>query len=87
MRISIICSAILFSLPCFSFPANLRDISEETLAEYTALAAKISSQLEVKRDPSKRAFSEAQRISTTGEHAYVCRLPNHRVNVSLLIFR
>jgi len=70
MRFSIICSAIFFSLPCFSFPANLRDISEESLAEYTALAARISSQLEAKRDPSKRAFSDAQRISTTGEHAY-----------------
>jgi hypothetical protein len=81
MRFSIICSAILFSLPCFSFPADLRDISEETLAEYTALAAKISSQLDLKRNPSKRAFSEAQRISITGEHAYVCRLANYHVNV------
>ena len=81
MRIPIIFSAILFSLPCFSFPANLRDISEETLAEYTALAARISSQLEAKRDPGKRAFSDAQRISTTGEHAYVCRLTNCNGNL------
>jgi hypothetical protein len=85
MRFSIICSAILFSLPGFSFPASLVDISEETLAEYTALAARISSQLEVKRDPSKRAFSDAQRISTAGEHEYVCSFGNIQVDVVPLI--
>ena len=72
MRASLICSATFFALGCFSFPTFQRDISEETLAEYAALAAKISREAGVKRDSSKRAFnSDAQRISTTGVHAYV----------------
>jgi hypothetical protein len=76
MRASLICSATLFPLASFAFPANLLrgDISEDALAEITALAAKIHRDTETKRDSSnvKRAFNaDAQRISTTGKHAYV----------------
>jgi hypothetical protein len=72
MRASLICSATLFSLACFSFATNKGDISEDTLAEYVALAARIARESKVKRDSSRRAFdADAQRISTTGEHAYV----------------
>jgi hypothetical protein len=70
MRASLICSATLFPLASFAFP----HISEDTLTEITALAAKISRDTEVKRDFGnvKRAFNaDAQRVSTTGKHAYV----------------
>lgn len=78
MRVSLIASAALFSLRCFAFPANIGDISEDTLAEYAALAAKISRESQVKRDTSRRAFDgDAQRISTTGQHAYVRTLTTH----------
>jgi hypothetical protein len=82
MRASLICSATLFSLASFAFPANLLkgDISEDTLTEITALAAKIYRDTEVKRDPSnvKRTFNaDAQRVSTTGKHAYVRTLICH----------
>lgn len=72
MRASLICSATLYSLKCFSFSTNHGDTSENTLADYVALAAKIARESEVKRDSSIRAFdADAQRISTTGKHAYV----------------
>ncbi|PVH93262.1 Cloroperoxidase [Periconia macrospinosa] len=77
MRVSLICSATLFPLACFAFPAIKREISEDTLAQYAALAAKISREVEVKRGPTRRAFdADAQRISTTGEHAYVSPGPD-----------
>lgn len=76
MKVSILCSATLFTLATFAFPANLLkgDISEATLAEITALTEKITRDLETQRQGGyvKRAFNaEAQRISTTGEHRYV----------------
>jgi hypothetical protein len=74
MRASLIYTATLFSLGCLSFPTTITgDISEDTLAEYVALAEKITREAEVKRgSSSKRAFNaDAQRIDTTGEHAYV----------------
>lgn len=87
MRASFICSATLFSLACFSFPTNKGDISEDTLAEYAALAAKISRESEVKRDSSRRASdADAQRISTTGKHAYVRTLTIPHSNLHSLTF-
>ena len=72
MRASVIIGATLYSLTCFSFPTNKGDISEDTLADYVALAAKITRESEVKRDSSRRAFdADAQRINTSGKHAYV----------------
>jgi hypothetical protein len=76
MRASLICSVALSPLASFAFPSNLLrgDISEEALAEITALATKIQRDTEEKRSFSKgkRAFNaDAQRISTTGKHAYV----------------
>jgi hypothetical protein len=76
MKASLLCSATLFSLATFAFPANLikNDISEDTLAELTSLAAKITQDFETKQQQGnvKRAFdAKAQRISTTGDHAYV----------------
>lgn len=76
MKVSVLCSATLFSLATFAFPASMfkGDISEATLAEITALTEKISRDLESKRSGAhvKRAFNaEAQRISTTGDHEYV----------------
>lgn len=77
MKASILSSVTLFALATFAFPANLLkgDISEATLAEITSLTEKITRDLEIKRQGGhvKRAFSaEAQRISTTGDHRYVC---------------
>jgi hypothetical protein len=77
MKISLFCSATLFSLATFAFPANLLkgDISDEALAEITELAAKIRRDAEAKQQSGnvKRAFdADAQRVSTTGDHRYVC---------------
>ncbi|KAF3003438.1 hypothetical protein E8E13_001966 [Curvularia kusanoi] len=70
-------SATLFSLAAFAFPSNFKDISEDTLAELTELAARISRESEVKLDSTKRALnSDAQRIDTTGDHAYIAPGPN-----------
>ena len=76
MKISILCSATLFTWVAFAFPTNLLkgDISEATLAEITSLTETITRDLGTKRQGGhvKRAFSaEAQRISTTGDHRYV----------------
>jgi hypothetical protein len=76
MKVSLLCSATLFSLATFAFPAALLkgDISDATLAEITALTEKIARDLEAQRSGAhvKRAFNaEAQRISTTGDHKYV----------------
>jgi hypothetical protein len=76
MKAAVFCSATLFSLATFAFPANVlnNDISEDTLAEITALASKIAREAEAKRqvDIVKSRFNaDAQRISTSGEHRYV----------------
>ncbi|CAI6339849.1 unnamed protein product [Periconia digitata] len=81
MRVSVLCSATLFSWATFAFPANLLngDISEATLAEITSLTQKITRDLEAQRQGShvKRSFNaEAQRIDTTGEHRYIKPGPN-----------
>lgn len=77
MKASLLCSAALFPLATFAFPANLlnNDIGEDTLAEITALASKITREAETEQrfDNVKRGFNaDAQRVSTTGEHRYVC---------------
>ena len=77
MKVSLICSATLFPLITFAFPANLlkNDIGEGALAEITDLVAKITRAAEMKRQSGlgKRAFdADAQRVSTTGQHVYVC---------------
>jgi hypothetical protein len=76
MKASILCGAALFSLTTFAFPTSLlnSDISDATLAEITALADKITKEIETRRHPvvAKRGFNaDAQLISTTGEHEYV----------------
>ncbi|KAJ4332398.1 hypothetical protein N0V87_008394 [Didymella glomerata] len=76
MKTSVICSAALFSLATFAFPANLLkgDISAEQLAEFTALAERITQEAQKKPQPAhaKRGFNaDAQHVSTTGDHAYV----------------
>ncbi|KAH5199459.1 hypothetical protein HBI46_227220 [Parastagonospora nodorum] len=81
MKVSVLCSATLFSLATFAFPANLlnKDISEDTLAEITALAAKITRDAEAKKNGAnvKRGFNaDAQRVSTTGEHKYIAPGPD-----------
>lgn len=84
MRASLICSASLFTAGSFAFPSNLLkgNIGEEALADITALAAKISRDAEVERGFGnvKRAFNaDAQRVSTSGKHAYVCILVTRHV--------
>jgi hypothetical protein len=76
MKASLLCGAPLFSLAAFAFPANLlqNDISQDTLAEITALATKITREAESKPKSGnvKRGFNaEAQSVSITGEHKYV----------------
>jgi hypothetical protein len=87
MKASIFCSATLFTWATLAFPSNIlqgdiktnllkgSDISQDTLAEITALSEKIARDLETKSQGGhvKRAFNaEAQRISITGDHKYVC---------------
>jgi hypothetical protein len=77
MKASLLFGATLLSISAFAFPANLLngDISEEALAEISALAAKITREAKTKRqlDIVKPGFNaDAQRISTTGKHQYVC---------------
>lgn len=79
MKLSLVCGAVLFSAASFAFPTSLLkgDISDDALAEITALAAKISHEAEAKLQFGhvKRAFNaSSQCVSTTGEHAYVCYL-------------
>ncbi|KAH3905278.1 hypothetical protein HBI56_209750 [Parastagonospora nodorum] len=81
MKVSVLCSAALFSLATFAFPANLlnKDISEDALAEIAALAAKITRDAEAKQNGAnvKRGFNaDAQRVSTTGEHKYIAPGPD-----------
>jgi hypothetical protein len=82
MKATIFCSATLFSLAAFAFPANLlnninKDIGAEQLAEITELAAKISREVETKRQLGANILppgfdAKAQLVSTTGDHKYVC---------------
>lgn len=87
MKASIFCSATLFTWATLAFPSNIlqgdikanllkgSDISQDTLAEITALSEKIARDLETRSQGGhvKRAFNaEAQRISITGDHKYVC---------------
>jgi hypothetical protein len=85
MKASILCSVALFSWAAFAFPANLlnnfpADLSDEALAEVTELAAKITREVETKRQLGASILppgfdADAQRISTTGDHRYVCQNP------------
>lgn len=77
MKTSVLCGATLFFLATFAFPTNLLngDISQDALAEVTALAAKITKEAEAQQNfgNAKRAFNAgAQIVSTAGKHAYVC---------------
>jgi hypothetical protein len=79
MRVSWLASAALFALTTLAFPANLikGDIDAEALAEITSFVSKITQDMNIKQQggPVKRAFdADAQRVSTTGEHAYVRRI-------------
>ncbi|KAJ4384921.1 hypothetical protein N0V86_000525 [Didymella sp. IMI 355093] len=81
MKVSLICSAALFSLATVAFPANLLkgDISTEQLAEITALAERITKEAERKPQSAnaKRSFdADAQHVSTTGDYAYMAPGPN-----------
>jgi hypothetical protein len=76
MKASLLYSATLFCFSTFALPTNLLndDIGEETLAEITALVAKITREVETgqQRGIVKRGFNaDAQRVSTTGKHQYV----------------
>lgn len=87
MKASIFCSATLFTWATLAFPSNilqgdikanllkLNEISPDTLAEITALSEKIARDVELKSQGGhvKRSFNaDAQRISITGDHKYVC---------------
>jgi hypothetical protein len=77
MKASLLCSATLFSVSALAFPTSLLngDLSEEALAEINTLAAKVAREARTKRQLGiiKPGFNaDAQRISTTGEHQYVC---------------
>jgi hypothetical protein len=79
MRASLLCSATIFSLAAFAFPTNLlnNDLSDDALAEITELAAKITKEAETKRQLGSAILppgfdADAQLVSNTGEHRYVC---------------
>jgi hypothetical protein len=79
MKASLLCSATIFSLAAFAFPTNLlnNDINDDALAEITELAAKITKEAETKRQLGSGILppgfdADAQRVSTAGEHRYVC---------------
>ncbi|KAF7454776.1 hypothetical protein A1F99_020340 [Pyrenophora tritici-repentis] len=78
MKLSLLCSATLFTLATYAFPANLlnNDLSAEALAEITEIAAKITREAETKRQLGASILppgfdADAQRISTTGKWRYV----------------
>jgi hypothetical protein len=77
MKASLLCSATLFSISVFAFPTSLinGDLSEDAFAEISALVAKITREVETKRQLGiiKPGFNaDAQRISNTGKYQYVC---------------
>ncbi|KAH7411947.1 hypothetical protein DE146DRAFT_259165 [Phaeosphaeria sp. MPI-PUGE-AT-0046c] len=80
MKASLLCSATLFGSAALAFPANLftNDISDETLAQINALVANITDNLAKPQTTNvKRQFdADAQRVDTTGEHAYQVPGPN-----------
>ncbi|PZC88200.1 Peroxidase-2 domain containing protein, partial [Pyrenophora tritici-repentis] len=78
MKLSLLCSATLFTLATYAFPANLlnNDLSAEALAEITEIAAKITREAETKRQLGASILppgfdADAQRISTTGKWRYI----------------
>lgn len=72
MKACFVFSTALLSVAA-AFPANLLkgDISEDALAEITALAAKIAGDVKEKRDFTGVFNADRQRVDTTGKHAYV----------------
>lgn len=81
MKASLLCSVTLFASAAFAFPANLftNDISDAQLAQINELVANITQNLAKPQTANvKRQFdADAQRVDTTGEHAYV-RYPFRR---------
>lgn len=80
MKVSLLCSATLFTLATFAFPANLlnNDLSDVALSEITELAAKIKQQALSKRQLGTAILppgfdADAQRVSTIGQWKYVRR--------------
>ncbi|KAI2486712.1 oxidase [Pyrenophora tritici-repentis] len=78
MKLSLLCSATLFTLATYAFPTNLlnNDLSAEALAEITEIAAKITREAETKRQLGASILppgfdADAQRISTTGKWRYI----------------
>jgi hypothetical protein len=75
MKASLFCGATLFTAATFAFPASLPlgDINPDAVAELSSLIAK---EAEAQQQPGleKRiAFNaDAQRVSNTGDHKYVC---------------
>jgi hypothetical protein len=79
MKVSLLCSATIFSLAAFAFPSNLlnNDFNDDALAEITALAERITKEAETKRQLGSAILppgfdADAQLVSNTGEHRYVC---------------
>jgi hypothetical protein len=76
MKTSLLWGASLFA-SAFAFPASLlaNDISDEQLAEITALAEKVKIDLEAKQqhgNVKRLGFNaDAQRVNTTGQWEYV----------------
>ena len=80
MKVSLLCSATLFTLAAFAFPANVlnNQLGDEALAEITELAAKITRETKTKRQLGAAILppgfnADAQRIDTTGRWRYVRR--------------
>lgn len=82
MKFSTLCSASLLAVTAFAFPASMlnnKDISAEQLAQISEMVEKIKREVGEKRQLGagiiKPGFdANAQRISTSGEHRYVCAL-------------
>jgi len=82
MKASLFFSATLFA-SAFAFPANLanlikNDISDETLAQITELADKITEDIARRQSQEgnvKRAFSTTP-VENTGDHKYIAPGPN-----------
>jgi hypothetical protein len=86
MKTSLFWSASLFA-SAFAFPASLlnKDISDDQLAEITALAAKVKAEIqsnETRGNVKRLGFNaDAQRVDTTGQWEYVRISPLMKQNL------
>jgi hypothetical protein len=74
MKASLLCRVTIFSSTIFAFPHYL--LNSDHLLDIDALAARITRESQTKRQILEPGFNaNAQRVSTTGKHAYIAPGP------------